>query len=362
MEERKMILYKDAVRYIEYQYKNESEIEDMIFEHSKNIFGKDSLLLVKRKINTNSGLGTIPDAFVISLDAKRWYLIEVELKNHPLYEHIVPQISKFNTAIKNSDSQKKLIKMIYEEIKDDPQKNLIFQLKQIKEVFKYITEILESKPQIIILIDGKNDELEEVCDSLPFDSKVIEFKTYIRENVGLGVHIHSFEPLENFKKIKPESNENKINDLTETEKKRIDFWKGLLEKSKKRTSLHSNISPSINSWIGTGSGKRGLGFNYVVTYKHGQIELYIDRVKDSQDENKKIFDELQSHMDEIEKEFGNKLKWERLDDKRASRISKRFDYAGLNDEEKWDKLQDNMVDGIIRLEKSLKKHIKNLKI
>jgi len=151
-------------------------------------------------------------------------------------------------------------------------------------------------------------------------------------------------------------------ELAERHKKRLKFWEGLLEKSKKRTPLHSNISPSINSWIGTGSGKRGLGFNYVVTYKHGQIELYIDRGKDSQDENKKIFDELQSHKDEIEKEFGNKLKWERLDDRRASRINKRFDYAGLNDEEKWDKLQDDMVDGMIRLEKSLKKHIRNLKI
>ncbi len=196
-----MILYEDAVRYIEYQYKNESEIEEMIFEHSKKIFGEDSLLLAKRKIKANSGIGTIPDAFVLSLGDKKWYLVEVELKNHPLYEHIVPQISKFNTAIKNSDSQKKIIKMVYEEIKNDPQKNLIFQLKQIKEVFKYVTEILESKPQIIILIDGKNDELEEVCDSLPFDSKVIEFKTYIRENVGLGVHIHSFEPLKDFIKV-----------------------------------------------------------------------------------------------------------------------------------------------------------------
>ena len=196
-----MILFKDGVKYIQYQYKNELEIEDMIFEHHEYIFGEDSLLLSKRKIKTNSGISTIPDAFVISLDDKRWYLIEVELKNHPLYEHIVPQISKFNTAIKNSDSQKKLIKMIYDEIKDDPQKNLIFQLKQIKEVFKYITEILESKPQIIILIDGKNDELEEVCDSLPFDSKVIEFKTFCRENVGIGDHIHSFEPLKDFIKV-----------------------------------------------------------------------------------------------------------------------------------------------------------------
>jgi len=204
-----MILYKDAVKYIEYQYKNESEIEEMIFKHSKNIFGEDSLLLAKRKIRANSGIGAIPDAFVLSLDDKKWYLIEVELKNHPLYEHIVPQISKFNTALKNSDSQKKLIKMIYEEIKDDPQKNLMFQLKNIKEVYKYIAEILESKPQIIVLIDGKNDELEEVCDSLPFDSKVIEFKTYIRENVGLGVHIHSFEPLKYLRELKPALKVNK---------------------------------------------------------------------------------------------------------------------------------------------------------
>lgn len=196
-----MILFKDGVKYIEYQYKNELEIEDMVYEHYKYIFGKDSIFLAKRKIKTNAGISTIPDAFVLSLDDKKWYLIEVEMKSHQLYEHIVPQISKFNTAIKNSNSQKILIKMIYEEIKNDPQKNLIFQLKQIKEIFKYITEILESKPQIIILIDGKNDELEEVCDSLPFDSKVIEFKTYIRENVGLGVHIHSFEPLKDFMKV-----------------------------------------------------------------------------------------------------------------------------------------------------------------
>lgn len=151
-------------------------------------------------------------------------------------------------------------------------------------------------------------------------------------------------------------------ELAERHKKRLKFWESLLEKSKKRTPLHSNISPSINSWIVTGSGKRGLGFGYVVTYKHGQVELYIDRGKDSQDESKKIFDELQSHMDEIEKEFGNKLKWERLDNRRASRISKKFEYAGLNDEEKRDKLQDDMIDGMIRLEKSLKKHIRNLKI
>ena len=151
-------------------------------------------------------------------------------------------------------------------------------------------------------------------------------------------------------------------DLAERHRKRHGFWKTLLEKSKRKTSLHSNISPSIYSWIGAGSGKRGLGFNYAVTYKYGQVELYIDRGKECNEENKKIFDNLQSKKTEIEKDFGGKLRWERLDDRRASRISKRFDYAGLNDRDKWDKLQDDMIDGMISLEKTLKKYIRNLKV
>ena len=41
-----------------------------------------------------------------------------------------------------------------------------------------------------------------MCDSLPFETKIIEFKTFCRENVGLGVHIHSFEPLKNSQRFK----------------------------------------------------------------------------------------------------------------------------------------------------------------
>ncbi|MFH2146312.1 MAG: DUF4268 domain-containing protein [Candidatus Omnitrophota bacterium] len=151
-------------------------------------------------------------------------------------------------------------------------------------------------------------------------------------------------------------------EMAERHKLRYDFWKTLLEKSKEKTTLHGNISPGTANWIGAGSGVRGLGFNYSVTYKFGQAELYIDRGKDCDEENKRIFDELHSKKAEIEKDFGEKLRWERLDDRRASRISKRIDYAGLVDREKWPKLQDEMIDAMIRLERALKKHIKSLKI
>lgn len=353
-----MILYKDAVKYIEYQYKNESEIEEMIFEHSKNIFGEDSLLLAKRKIRANSGIGAIPDAFVLSLGDKKWYLIEVELKNHPLYEHIVPQISKFNTAIKNSDSQKKLIKMIYEEIKDDPQKNLMFQLKNIKEVYKYIAEILESKPQIIILIDGKNDELEEVCDSLPFDSKVIEFKTYIRENVGLGVHVHSFEPLKNFKKIKPEINDNKIKGLTETQKKRIDFWKGLLEINKNKIKYFSDYRSQKSSHIFSNSGVAGISYYYSIKQKFTSVGVLIDR--DKEEINNNIFNQLLPYKNEIEKSFKEKLSWLNEEGIKLCCIYKTYNYAGLKDVGRWEQLQNDMVDGMLRLINAFDKYIRAL--
>lgn len=75
------------------------------------------------------------------------------------------------------------------------------------------------------------------------------------------------------------------------------------------------------------------------------------------EENKKIFDELFKNKEYIEGVFGGKLEWQRLEDKRASRIRKIYNYANLNDVEKWDKLQEDMIDGMIRLEKALKKFI-----
>lgn len=64
--------------------------------------------------------------------------------------------------------------------------------------------------------------------------------------------------------------------------------------------------------------------------------------------------EAKEHIEEV---FGGELEWQRLDNKRASRIRKIYDYANLNDVKKWDKLQEDMINGIIRLENALKKFI-----
>ena len=85
--------------------------------------------------------------------------------------------------------------------------------------------------------------------------------------------------------------------------------------------------------MGAGSGVRGLGFNYAVTKHDSQVEIYIDRGANCDEENKTIFDQLSLHKEEIEEQFGDPLDWQRLDGKRACRIKKDIGLGGYRTDE-----------------------------
>jgi len=229
------------------------------------------------------------------------------------------------------------------------------------KILTYVSN-LDAKIAIWISSDPR-PEHERAVDWLNESGSGVDFYLVKVEAYKIG----SSDPAPKFTVIAGPTEEAKVvgeekGELAERHKKRLEFWKFLLEKSKLKTSLHANISPNIYSWIGTGAGRSGLGYNYVITYKYGSVELYIDRGKELKDENKRIFDELYSHKKEVEEVFGEISEWQKLEDRRASRIRKRYTYAGLNDKDNWDKLQNDMIDGMIKLEKSLKKPINSLKL
>lgn len=149
-------------------------------------------------------------------------------------------------------------------------------------------------------------------------------------------------------------------ELAERHIERKKFWTALLTLAKTKTKLHSGISPGIYNWVGTSAGIQGLNFNYAVRQHDAQVELYIDQDKDTGDGNQKILEKLQSNKESIEKEFGKPLNWETLDEKRACRISYIVDIGGWQDEEKWPQVHAALVDAMIRLEKALRPHLKNL--
>jgi hypothetical protein len=151
-------------------------------------------------------------------------------------------------------------------------------------------------------------------------------------------------------------------ELAERDQLRLKFWTGLLDRASKKTKLHSTISPNHYNWIGTGTGKSGLLYNYSITKHEGQVELYIDVGKGSEEENKAILDELIKQKNEIESIFGEPLDWQSLDGKRACRVCWRIDKGGYrNDEEEWPEIQDQMIDAMVRLDKALSPQIKRLK-
>ena len=141
------------------------------------------------------------------------------------------------------------------------------------------------------------------------------------------------------------------------------WWTTLIERSAKVNKLHAHITPGEYSWIGASSGIRGLNLNYVVTQDECAAELYIDRGKDAEEENKAIFDQLFDHKAEIDTAFGKPLSWERLEGKRACRIRHTQTGGGYRSpEDQWPAIQDAAIKDMDHLEKALRPHLKQLKL
>ena len=64
--------------------------------------------------------------------------------------------------------------------------------------------------------------------------------------------------------------------------------------------------------------------------------------------------------EEIENKFGAKLSWERLDEKRASRIKYEDPDANVFERDQWDKMIEFLIDGMIRFEAAMKEPLKKI--
>jgi hypothetical protein len=140
------------------------------------------------------------------------------------------------------------------------------------------------------------------------------------------------------------------------------WWTQLIERSAQRTRLHAHITPGDYSWIGVSAGYPGLNYNYNVTQNGRTAELYIDRGRGADEDNRALFEQLSLHREAIEAAFEGPLAWEALEGKRACRIRAALDDGGYRSpEELWPMLHDSQIDAMIRLERALKPHIRGLR-
>lgn len=98
------------------------------------------------------------------------------------------------------------------------------------------------------------------------------------------------------------------------------YFQSLIDELREQHKFTGARAGQPQSWYTFSSGVPGIGFSASFAQgKRARAEIYIDRGE--QDENKRIFDELKKYESEIEVKFSKPLNWERLDDKKASRIA-----------------------------------------
>jgi hypothetical protein len=193
------MLIVDGVKYEPWTPQNEEkEFHPLIKANSKEIFGKDIIYFdVKTMIKTASGIGTIPDAYVIKLtEPYEWYVIENELATHSIYDHVVNQLTKFINGIDNKDTRNQILDMLYEVInKDNNLRSLVSTKTGYVDIHHFLSKLFLAKnPRIVVIIDKVTLDLEEACQALRYTPDIIEFKSFVKED-GSKSFAHLFEPL-----------------------------------------------------------------------------------------------------------------------------------------------------------------------
>ncbi len=156
--------------------------------------------------------------------------------------------------------------------------------------------------------------------------------------------------------VDPDEGKAEAADRPDRHEARLAFWETLLPVAKERSDLHQNISPGKYHWVG--ARRHGQWWNFVVLMDETRIELYLDAPDPT--DNKRLFDALEFEREAVETDFGGELLWQRLDEKRASRISFTVE-GGWADDNTWPAAIDGAVDAMTRLYHSLWQRVERVR-
>ena len=155
--------------------------------------------------------------------------------------------------------------------------------------------------------------------------------------------------------IDPEEAKAGAADRPDRHEARLAFWQQLLPLAHGQSDLHKNISPGRYHWVG--ARRHGHWWNYVVLMDQTRVELYIDGPDAA--ENNALFNALAAHRVAVEDAFGGELLWQRLDDKRAGRISFTVP-GGWADDATWPGAIEAAIDAMTRLYGALGRLVEEL--
>lgn len=137
--------------------------------------------------------------------------------------------------------------------------------------------------------------------------------------------------------------------------RRIEFWRQLFEQMHSEgVSLFQNVSPGKGNWLAAGSGSSGCPF--VIIFNQKVMQVQVEMNTGDKATNKAIFDKLFEQRDQINAAFGGPLLWQRLNERKQSRVRVELSADGL-DEENWPKINRWMIDNLLKLEVAIRQKL-----
>jgi predicted transport protein len=162
-----MTIIVNGRRFDPYLYKLEKDFEDEVIKSAKILFGKATIYIdAKKKIESKNLGAVVPDGFFFDFSDPtdpQFYIVEVELSQHGFYGHIFPQITKFFAFFNNTKMQKSLVDKLFSIIDTDTKLRAEFR-KHLghSEVYKFLSDIIESSQNILLVADNQIVELPEI--------------------------------------------------------------------------------------------------------------------------------------------------------------------------------------------------------
>mgnify|MGYP001322922165 FL=1 len=133
-----------------------------------------------------------------------------------------------------------------------------------------------------------------------------------------------------------DGNENNEEEAGTRYELRRKYWAYALDYIKKahgEGGSFSNVSTSKENWINGFFGVSGFSLCCVANYDSARVELYLG--KPNKEANKKAFDKVIFHKNEIENLLGDKLNWNRGDDIKLSKIYYQINDVSIENEMDW---------------------------
>lgn len=170
---------------------------------------------------------------------------------------------------------------------------------------------------------------------------LLEIKAY---KIGDSLPAPMFKVVEKPNDFIKSNKSTKDGDMSKAQAERLNFWMEFNRVITESGRPFNVRKATTDHWYDVAIGTSEAHISITLVNKDGSIgvELYVR-------DNKDLFDHIFEHKDEIESKLGFSMHWERLDDKKASRIKSYIPGLNFNKQGNYSELMNQVIERVVKI-------------